>query len=368
MAHEQGFAFDPTRALPNTAFRRQDLADLELDRIWHRDWIFVTSDDALPEPGDQLPVVIGTQHVLLLRRQDGTIAAMSNLCAHRGTLLVEARANSKRVQCPYHAWTYADDGRLLSVPFAGPDEVDKAAHCLPNYQVAVWHGLIFVALGDGVEPFEDRVAAVDDLLTERGIDELHHWSNHQETQFWDCNWKLAALNAMESYHLFQVHPETLEPYTPTKESYYIRGSARASATGGANKGEKDYILLSLPPGFVGVLTDSSFLWQAIHPSAVDQCAVRTGGAFTALPPERQDGTAARWATRAANAALRSALPDFLPEDKAICERGQRGAAGDYTPGQLIDAERVVGDFGRYLDWRLNSVEPPGVHAADEVTE
>ncbi len=45
-------------------------------------------------------------------------------------------------------------------------------------------------------------------------------------------------------------------------------------------------------------------------------------------------------------------------DKAICERGQRGAAGDFEPGRLLEVERVVADFGHYLNWRINDVEPP----------
>ena len=55
------------------------------------------------------------------------------------------------------------------------------------------------------------------------------------------------------------------------------------------------------------------------------------------------------------------MVDFLPEDKAICERVQRGVAGDFAPGRLVPMERVVADFGHYLDWRLNHVEPPPVH-------
>ena len=69
----------------------------------------------------------------------------------------------------------------------------------------------------------------------------------------------------------------------------------------------------------------------------------------------------RWATKAASTAAAAAFPDFLPEDKAICERGQLGATGDFTPGQLVPMERVVEDFHRYLDWRLNSTEPAPVH-------
>ena len=52
------------------------------------------------------------------------------------------------------------------------------------------------------------------------------------------------------------------------------------------------------------------------------------------------------------------MKDFLPEDKAICERVQRGVSGDFVPGPLVPMERVVADFGHYLNWRLNDVEPP----------
>lgn len=223
--------FDPERALPNAAFRESAYHEAELHRIWRNDWVFITTEDAIPNPGDQLPVAVGGQPVLLLRNQDGELAALSNLCAHRGTLLVDEPANGKRIQCPYHAWTYTDGGRLLSVPYAPNDAVDKAEHCLPAYRAESWHGLIFVSLNLDVEPLRDRLAAVDSLAVGRGIDGFNHWSSQQQTEVWDCNWKLAILNAMESYHLFQVHPTTLEPYTPTKEAYYITGSARATATG-----------------------------------------------------------------------------------------------------------------------------------------
>ena len=351
---------DPERALPSAAYRDPAVLAAEMRGIWRGDWVFVTTTDALHAPGDQLPVVIGDQPVLLLRNQEGQLAALSNLCAHRGTLLVDRPANAKRIQCPYHAWTYSDGGRLLSVPFAPKGAIDKAAHCLPTYRVESWHGLVFVSLNPDVEPLAERFAAVEPHVTARGIDALHHWSDSQETQEWDCNWKLAIVNAMESYHLFQVHPRTLEPYTPTKGAYYVAGSARATATGGVSKGSDDYLLISLPPGFVGVLTPGSFVWQSVHPIGPDRCAVRTGGAFASAPPARPRGRLAKRIMRSVNNAT-YLLPDFLPEDKAICERGQRGAAGDFIPGRLVPMERVVADFAHYLNWRLNDIEPPAVH-------
>ena len=353
--------FDPERALPNAAYREPAFLESEMASIWHGDWVFVTTEDHVGSPGDQLPVVIGDQPVLLLRNQAGELVAVSNLCAHRGTLLVEQPANAKRIQCPYHAWTYSDDGRLLAAPFTQPGTIDKAVHCLPVYRAESWHGLVFVSLNPDVEPLAERFAAVELHVAAHGIDRMDHWSDQQETQVWDCNWKLAIINAMESYHLFQVHPKTLEPYTPTRDAYYVAGSARATATGGRVEGADDYLLISLPPNFVGAFNSGGFYWQAVHPMGTHRCAVRTGGAYESSGDSRIGGRLSRWITRATSSTAGYSLPDFLPEDKAICERGQRGATGDFSPGRLVPAERVVADFGHYLNWRLNGVEPPAVH-------
>ena len=357
---------DPERALPNAAYREPAFLKAEMTKIWHGDWVFVTTEDHLGTPGAQLPVVIGEQPVLLLRNQEGELAALSNLCAHRGTLLVEEPAKAKRIQCPYHAWTYSDGGRLLAAPFTSPGTVDRAEHCLPVYRVESWHGLVFVSLNPDVESLAERFAAVEPHVAAQGIDRMHHWSSQQETQLWDCNWKLAIVNAMESYHLFQVHPKTLEPYTPTRNAYYITGSARATATGGRVEGQDDYLLISLPPNFVGVFSYGSFYWQAVHPEGIGRCVVRTGGAFASRRGTGSRSRVSQWITRSLDSAASYSLPDFLPEDKAICERGQRGATGDFSPGRLVPAERVVADFGHYLNWRLNGIEPPGVHVEASV--
>ena len=283
------FSFDPTCALPNVAYRDPELLAAEMTWIWHGDWVFVTTEDALAARGDQLPVVIGNQPVLLVRNQEGELAAFSNLCSHRGTLLIDRPTNATRIQCPYHGWTYTDAGELLAVPFATSEAIDKAAHCLPAYRIESWHGLIFVSLNPDVEPLVERFAVVEPHVAARGMDWLHHRADQQDVHVWDCNWKLAIINAMESYHLFKVHRTTLEPYTPTKGAYYIAGSARGTATGGRVKGDDDYLLVSLPPAFVGVFSGGSFYWQSVRPIDVGRCAVRTGGAFASPPRCRLPG-------------------------------------------------------------------------------
>ncbi len=347
-------SFDSNRALPAEAYRDPMWLEAERKEIWHNDWVFATSIDALANPGDQVPTYVGSQPVLLIRRQSGELAALSNLCAHRGTLLVDKPTNSNRIQCPYHGWTYEDSGHLRAIPYATEDKIDKAAHCLPVYRVETWHGLVFVSLNSDVEPLTERFADIDPLVTERGIDDMRHDATFQTTDEWACNWKVAILNAMESYHLFKVHPSTLEPFAPTKASYYITGSPKATATGGSYKDGEDYLLISLPPGFVGIFSQGTFLWQSVHPIDTHRCEVRTGGAFKSKDSSNLMGHLKTWFNWSAGAMLPG---DFLAEDKEICQRVQLGISGEFVPGQLLKIEEVVIDFGRYLYQRLTEGAP-----------
>ncbi|MEM9563300.1 MAG: aromatic ring-hydroxylating dioxygenase subunit alpha [Actinomycetota bacterium] len=356
---------DPHRSLPAVAYRSVETFAAEQRRVWQGGWVFVGTTDQVAEPGDYFTTSLGGQPMIVLRDQAGRLAALSNLCAHRGTLLVDEPGTTKRFQCPYHAWTYRDDGSLLSVPYAGRDEVDKEAHCLPRYRCEAWHGLVFVSMNPDVAPLTERFAHLETIAAEHRVGELHHWTSQRDGQEWAANWKLVISNAMESYHLFKVHPETLEPYTPTADAYYLVGSADGTATGGRQKGQGDYILLSLPPNFVGVISSGSLLYQYVEPIAVDRTRTIAGGAFRTQDPERSSQLKGLL-TKATGRLSESLVPDFLPEDRWICERGQLAASGDFEPGQLIAMEQVIIDFHHYLNRQLHDVDAPPVATADTV--
>ena len=218
-----------------------------------------------------------------------------------------------------------------------------------------------------VAPLADRFAHLDQIATDAGMANLHHWTAHRNDELWHANWKLVVANAMESYHLFKVHEETLEPYTPTAGAYYITGNADGTATGGiSSRGDgDDYTLLSLTPNFVGVLTSGSLSWQAVQPVAFDRTRIVTGAAYGHAAPEQSKGLSRKLASAAA-AAAGAMLPDFLPEDEEICRRGQRAATGDYTPGVLVPMEQVISDFHHYLNRQLHSADVPPVRTAADV--
>jgi len=346
---------EKAESLPFSAYRDQQVYDAEKTNIFLNDWIFICTEQEIPKKGDYLALFLADEPVLIIRGQDGKIRAMSNVCRHRGTLLnLVGKSNSKRMVCPYHAWTYDDKGTLLGVPFAEKGEVKLDEHCLPLFQLEIWHGLIFINLSAQAEPFNEKVSNIDKYL------KLFHATRFKKTytspsETWQANWKLALENAMESYHLFKVHPQTLETVTPTKQSFYLEGSRNCTITAGKMKGSSPkllkwltgesakiydhYILISLPPSFVGILTYESFDWIRVLPESLDSCSIQSGGMSTATPDKHSEE--------------QQFVETFFAEDKAICERIQLGMLAEKSSGgKLIHMERVLVDFHHYLAYKL----------------
>ncbi len=353
------------QCLPFSLYTDDSFYQIEREKVFHQDWVFVCAEQQLPDKGDYLALSLADEPIVIIRGTDGVLRALSNVCRHRGTLLNdEGRGRVKRMVCPYHAWTYATDGRLVGVPYEENGlEVDKLTHCLPEFSIELWHGLIFVCLVENPQSLKERYASLDRYLA---LYESSRFTVYYpgSTEHWQCNWKLAMENAMESYHLFKVHKQTLEALTPTQQAFYLEGGISWSLTGGRYKNssgklsrwllgeggvtDQHYILISLPPSFVGILSQDAFSWVGIYPIGVNECVVRSGSLSLkggSVDREEEVFSAA-----------------FLAEDKAICERVQRGMSARVgRGGTLIEMERIIVDFHRYLASRMGAVIEPATY-------
>ncbi|HMH49576.1 MAG TPA: Rieske 2Fe-2S domain-containing protein [Candidatus Acidoferrum sp.] len=183
----------------------------ELERIFHRGWVFVGHDSEIPRGGDFVTRHIGVEPIVLVRGKDGEVAVLVNRCRHRGTMVCAAERGSARTfTCPYHGWSYDLDGTLLGVPYPGGyDGFDKSSHGLARAsRVSSYRGFIFASLaGSGpslAEHLGPATRLIDrscDLSPQGEIELSAGWVKHRCA----ANWKMLPENDSDGYHLGFVH-------------------------------------------------------------------------------------------------------------------------------------------------------------------
>jgi Rieske 2Fe-2S family protein len=204
------------RTLPGRFYTSAEVFAEEQERIFARHWICVGRAAAIAQRGDYCTVDIGGESIIVLRDQAGERHAYYNVCRHRGTRLCEAASGhlSETIQCPYHAWTYALDGRLIGAPHM--QEVagfDKKAYPLHRAALAEWEGFLFVNLDPEATPAEQWFAPLAGRFSRYSLPTLQTVRRIEYDV--QANWKLILQNYNECLHCPTIHPElsTKLPYT-----------------------------------------------------------------------------------------------------------------------------------------------------------
>jgi phenylpropionate dioxygenase-like ring-hydroxylating dioxygenase large terminal subunit len=197
----------PITSLPREAYLSTATFEAEVERVFFRQWTFVAHLSQLPESGSFVVEEIAGESILVVRDGD-RVRAFFNVCRHRGFRFCEqAAGTASRFRCPYHQWTYGVDGSLAHVP-GSPDgeRFDYDDWGLVAAHVEVWHGLVFVALG------ELTPAPLGPVLDKFGAGMLPARPEHLRLAFAEtydvaANWKVLLENYLECYHCRGQHPE-----------------------------------------------------------------------------------------------------------------------------------------------------------------
>ena len=167
-------------------------------------------------PGDHVVLESGGVPLLVTRDSDGNVRAFVNACRHRAAPVAGGCGlGAKNFACPFHAWTYALDGRLLGRPRSqgGFDDVGHSDSSLVPVPVAEAHGVVFVR-PEGDEPI-DAHAQLHGLGADLDVFALGGYEVYGRAQrSWRANWKLLLDTFMESYHVFALHGASVGPDYP----------------------------------------------------------------------------------------------------------------------------------------------------------
>ncbi|MFZ3373996.1 MAG: aromatic ring-hydroxylating dioxygenase subunit alpha [Chthoniobacterales bacterium] len=202
------------KTLPQRYFVSPDLFEQEQEKIFSKQWVLVGHQSQVPSPGDYIVRDVNRESLIVIRDKDEKIRGFYNVCRHRGTRLKEdACGHASAIQCPYHAWTYGVDGRLIGAPHM--DEVagfDKAEYSLHPVNLALWEGFIFVNLKKNPLPLEKWFAPLNKKFSHWNMSILRPAKRIEYDV--RANWKLMFENYSECYHCPGVHPalSKLTPY------------------------------------------------------------------------------------------------------------------------------------------------------------
>ena len=199
----------PGFTLEQPFYRDAGIFRRDMAKIVSRLWLYVAHVSEIPERGDYLLYDIGEESIVVVRGRDGEVRAFFNVCRHRGSrICLEAKGNVRALACPYHAWVYDLEGRLIGARGMA-DDFDRSAYSLHACRVRVTHGLVFVRLarpGDpGVADFAGVAADLDVFAGRHRLAETR--IVHREVYPTHANWKLVVDNFLECYHCAPAHPE-----------------------------------------------------------------------------------------------------------------------------------------------------------------
>ena len=362
--------------LPGRYYTDPEIFAAEQERIFEERWIAAARAADLAAPGSYRTVSVGRESVILLRGRDGALRAFLNVCRHRGARLCTDASGQvgRRLQCPYHAWTYGLDGSLVAAPnLTKMADIDRTAYGLAPVSLREWLGYAWICLAEAPPSFEDTViGAVAERLG--GPAEVDAWDigsltvGRRVTYDVAANWKLIVENFMECYHCATIHPELTEVLPEFADGYaaqyYVGHGAEFGAgiegftvDGGpgldkiagvsAEQDRRYYAITVLPQVFINLVPDH-VIFHRMYPAAADRTVVECDWLY------RPDTLAA------GNDISRSVelFHRVNQQDFDACERCQPSMSSRLYRhgGVLVPAEHHIGPFHEWVQQRIGAAQ------------
>ncbi len=203
-----------TGKLDPRIFSDEKIYQEELEKIFGRTWLMIGHESLVPEVNDFFHTYMGEDSVILTRDSNRKLHAFLNMCRHRGSALVRTDVgNSKNFFCPYHGWTYSNEGALEFIP--GEEQayygaVDRKRFRLVEARVDTYAGIVFANWDAGAPSLEEYLGDARWCL-DVAFNRLDSGTEAIGPVKWiePLNWKTAVDNCSDNYHVPTTHLSTI---------------------------------------------------------------------------------------------------------------------------------------------------------------
>jgi choline monooxygenase len=344
-------SLDHAWTIPSPWYFDPRIAKLEEQSVFATSWQMVGRAHQVRERGQFFTADLSGEPLVVVRGEDGRLRAFYNVCRHHAAAVVtEPQGCAKQFRCPYHGWTYGNDGELKGmVEFDGVCDFDRAKNGLVPVRVDTWENFIFINLDAHAASLREFLGTVPELVAPLQIaSKLQYFDRRIYTL--NCNWKVYVDNYLDGgYHVPHAHKglNSVIEYTKYTIENFERACLQSSPLSSDNDSEAGVaatrqgraFYLWIYPNFMINAYEGVMDTNLVLPLAVDKCAVVFDYYFADI-------------SSAAEARNRESIvvsERVQEEDEAICDAVQRGLASRaYVAGRLS----VRREAGEHLFHRL----------------
>lgn len=351
----------PRKTLPSYTYSDRGTFEHEMRTLFRQNWLLAGRLSELAEPGTAKPVRVAGNPIILTRGSDGEVRAFHNVCSHRGMeLLCQKQQGRKNLVCPYHAWTYNLEGKVVKAPhFTGgkqrtlPESKARGLGLRP-VRLETWLDFIFVNFDDNAGSLHDYLSPLKERWANYDLSVLRHGASM--TYEFDTNWKLIVENFLECYHVPFVHP-ALNTYSSFDDRYPLKINDHIMGLGSATYApdddpdalpswpmsdndmpQKAEYFAVFPIFLIGLMPDHLFAWT-LEPVGPDKTIEHLNFYFVGEEgmseqrAEKREATLARW-------------KQVNDEDWSVIQRIQKGHESIGFRGPLFSPslEKNIRDF------------------------
>jgi len=348
-------------SLPGWTYWDPEFFELERQVVFKKSWHLVCHVNDLGEPGDYMTFKFLNESILTVRGADGRVRSFHNVCRHRAARLVNGEQGNcgKRITCPYHAWTYSTDGRLVGVPLrAGYPGMDTEEYGLAEVEQEIWRGFVFVRFAPGLPSVNDQMAPYADELADAPLEDLVPLGPPR-VQTRHVNWKNVADNYSDGLHIPIAHPGLMrifgKSYAIEAREWVDKMSGELVENDSPHASERMYQKLMHD---MGLAEGAKWAYYKLWPNAaierypdqidfmqfipVSPTETQLRYINYGVPDGRREMKAARYLNWRINRLVNL-------EDKDLIERVQAGmASSSFTVGPLGEGEVCLRSFGRRM--------------------